>query len=531
LRRLLDVRLGINMSVEVFDGHLVAQLPPLTDRVATRARRLIANGGLDRWRPMLEACLRTMVVQSYEGQAVVAIAAPLVVAGSPIGVVLVASTHDVGPDAGAVVRQMADWFSELIMGRLVPRPVSQPSAGVQQLSLLYKLLSESVPRSSDRMIVFRFAEALAVWADVEIRAYVADITGRYSLEVSLPGSDSEAAPAAFDSNPIPDDASFRHLSAVECRELGFHGVDAVVLASIGGQSQGGGSDREWLIAASPVAIDLDIHLPSYVDALSHALNDFYAVESSRLTWAMMQHFLEFDAADAAARAAVAEVSAYIHTPVHFAVFCDRGLVLFSGDHAALLASGHSADLVSVPVTGPAGYSAIVGTRRSAGRLFGYRDLRCLHTAASAFATWLPHALPQLVSSGGRRMPSRLFDRVVERQSAQAAAEQDDISLLVIAPPAGALGAVTAQRWIGRIREQLRPADLAGRLSSGDIGVLLPQTPRPGAFVVGKRLNEMITASGIEFAMPRATITVVSRSQESLVHGPLLDVPVDAEGSA
>ena len=49
---------------------------------------------------------------------------------------------------------------------------------------------------------------------------------------------------------------------------------------------------------------------------------------------------------------------------------------------------------------------------------------------------------------------------------------------------------TAQRWIRRLRPELRPTDLAGRLRSGEVGILLPQTPSDGAQVVAERLARL-----------------------------------------
>jgi hypothetical protein len=58
------------------------------------------------------------------------------------------------------------------------------------------------------------------------------------------------------------------------------------------------------------------------------------------------------------------------------------------------------------------------------------------------------------------------------------------------------------------------------LSSGEVGVLLPQTPHPGACVVGKRLSELLQPIDVDSTRPRATINVASRSPQALLYGPL-----------
>jgi hypothetical protein len=150
-------------------------------------------------------------------------------------------------------------------------------------------------------------------------------------------------------------------------------------------------------------------------------------------------------------------------------------------------------------------------------------MRCLKTATAAFATWLPQAITKLLDHRDRverRTASRSFDQVVDRHAEQAAAQRRDISLLVIAAREGALGVEAAQNWIGRIRQHLRPADLAGRLSSGEIGVLLPQTSHPGACVVGQRLSDLLSPVEVDAVWLPTRISVATRSADTLTYAPL-----------
>ena len=95
--------------------------------------------------------------------------------------------------------------------------------------------------------------------------------------------------------------------------------------------------------------------------------------------------------------------------------------------------------------------------------------------------------------GERRNVVRSFDQIVDRYAREAHASRDDASLILISVGERAPSLDTTHSWIKRLRPQLRPTDLAGRLASGELGILLLQTPQAGAQVVARRLWRALVA--------------------------------------
>ena len=72
---------------------------------------------------------------------------------------------------------------------------------LHKISALYQLLHAGVAIGSESAVLRTFAEALSIWEDLEIFAYRADLRRRYSLEVTLPGSNVSAVPRCSISSP------------------------------------------------------------------------------------------------------------------------------------------------------------------------------------------------------------------------------------------------------------------------------------------------------------------------------------------
>jgi len=72
-----------------------------------------------------------------------------------------------------------------------------------------------------------------------------------------------------------------------------------------------------------------------------------------------------------------------------------------------------------------------------------------------------------------------------------------------------------------LRAQLRPTDLAGRLTSGEVGILLLETPQGGAQVVARRLARVIDP-GAHGAEPTIRVGVASQSLAEASAAALID---------
>jgi hypothetical protein len=322
-------------------------------------------------------------------------------------------------------------------------------------------------------------------------AYRADIDGRYTLAVSLPGSDLGGAPREVDARPFPIGAGLVRLSARVRDEVGFTlpGDTAIVhLAAEGGP---------WLIALNAAEDPARAHHAAlYVASLGHAMNAALGVETARLTWNIMQQFVDPSSVHEAAARAVRESAARLRAAGGFGVF--------GPDGSALLLVGRQQDVHPTAPAAMAGrtlrsliparpYTAVF-EMRALDRVFTRRDIKLFEAAVANFSTWLTSAIGRIAADRERRGRLRSFDEIVDRYVQAAQASKDTASLVLLSSDDQTLSPQGAQALIRLLRPQLRPTDLAGRLTSGDVGILLLRTPGLAAQVVARRLAILLESA-------------------------------------
>jgi len=364
-------------------------------------------------------------------------------------------------------------------------PVVEHADSLHKIAAFYQLLHTAIASGSDREVVRTFAEALSVWDEIEVFAYRAGLDGRYTLEVSLPGSDVTSGPREIDASAFRVGAGLSRLSAPDRQDLGFVGSGETAIVHLA--AEGG----PWVIAMTGAHDPTQAERSElYVAALAHAVNAALGVETARLTWAVMQQFVESQSPHDAASRALKEAAAALNAAGGFAAFGAQGapvLVVGHGEQLdpALDDVAESQTLrTHVNTSGPyAGILEMVAT----GGVFTRRDVKLFEAAAANFGTWLPSAIRRIDADPDRRVVTRSFDQILDGYVRAAHAANDAASLVLLSSGDAPLSLQAAHTWIRTVRPQLRPTDLAGRLTSGEVGILLLETPPPGAQVVARRL--------------------------------------------
>jgi hypothetical protein len=359
------------------------------------------------------------------------------------------------------------------------------------LATLHRMLAQAAATGSDRAVVATFIDALAVWLDLEIRAYIADVEEHYALAVTLPGSDPAAAPATLDQRPAASggDASF-----VEVR--GRHAAP-------------------WLLAISPdTPASSEADLRPYVEALARALDEVSSIDTSRLMWSTLQPFVRRASSAASVRQAIEHASTRLGAAMGLSVTRrDSTPVLLAGTMPVpppIAGAKPTARLIVVPVDVPEGYTATLSLQASGPNALTMNEVR----KVEAIAGICGEALAGILQPSGRGVERRSgvlsFDEAVERQAHDAAQRDAPVSIIVIVVP-GAQGDGRDMRgWIGRIRETIRPTDLAGPLSASELGVVLLDTARDGARIVQERLLRLLTSGPSAHTFASASVGLASR---------------------
>lgn len=369
------------------------------------------------------------------------------------------------------------------------RPTHEQRDSSHKISSLYQLLHAAIAHGSEREVLRTFAEALSIWDEIEVLAYRADLEGRYTLEVWLPGSDREANPQTFDREMLEEGSGLLRLSRHDRHDLGFVGGGETALVHLA--TDGG----PWLVAMNSASDPGDRDRSElYVAALGHALNAAVGVEASRLTWAVMQQFVDSQSPREAAARALVETSTVLNATGGFAVLAPNDApILAVGDVVDVHAASPYADRTTLraPVAAPAPFKAVFEMRAAPGRGFTRREAKLFDTAVANFATWLTSATRRLGDEGERRGTARSFDQILDRYAREAHASNDPASLILISPDVATATHQETHAWIKRLRPQLRPTDLAGRLTSGEVGILLLQTQHADAHIVARRLARLL----------------------------------------
>jgi len=510
---LFDAHRLLGVSIEILDdgfGVLVA---------SREGRVLRERFEHERGQP-LQAVLRASATGDapfmIAGSGVRLACAPIIGADVLAGAVLVSTDEPVRLSDGDVARVGALLANAL--ADQLSRPAAEHRGHLHQISALYQLLQTAIATGSEREVIRTFAEALSVWDEIEVLAYRADLGGRYALMLALPGSDPAAVPRVIVHAPSVQEPRLRRLTPAERTALGFAGDGGTVLAQLA--SEGG----RWLVAMnSPRGVADSERSDMYVAALGHALNGCVAVETSRLTWAVMQHFVEREQPVEAAGRAMNELSRVIGASGSFVVYGpDHAAICSIGDGRSSPHAPSSADAYTLraSIAAPAPFVAVVEMHASAGQRFSPRDLKLFEVAVAAFAAWLPSAVRRL-TSGERRGVARSFDQIVDRYARESHDTRDAASLILISAGDAGLSIDVTHAWIKRLRPQLRPTDLAGRLASGELGILLLQTPSAGAHVVARRLSRVLSAALLDDS-EGVRIGVASQLADTVGAGSLIE---------
>jgi hypothetical protein len=350
-------------------------------------------------------------------------------------------------------------------------------------------------------------------------------------EVSLPGADNAGAPPMIPRDGLLPAAGVAALDARDRRDLGFAPDREILLLTIRPRAA-----TPWRIAVGRPEWGDEALLADYGRSITQALDDLAAVELSRAAWALLQHLLpDSDSCLEAAHRAIAELSAVMKRPAGLAVHSRNGrALLMAGDAEpfALAPPSRSTQAIAMPLDGDLPVHAVLGVRGIHGRPLRPRDERLLRAAAAPLASWLRHVAPRLAPVQERRSRLRAFEDLVAQYELNAAKFRHDVSMIVVAVGDRVRVMNRTQAWVSQIRQQLRPGDLAGQLSGGDIGILLPQTSRKEADVVAGRLRRLMRSNEgfaplANAAIGMATSSVDARTPLSLLSAAQPDAGTDS----
>jgi GGDEF domain-containing protein len=486
---LLALRRRLNIDVEIVDDAHVPLLGPAVAPVATNMEELLA-AGVPSVRLALSTTIRTRSPQAVNVGWVQAVCLPLTMGRDVAGALIVArrGADDVTPErARGELELIGFWLSNAIEAHL-----AGPSAAegdLERLSSLCRVLGDTAPHGSDREIIATFAETLAVWHDLEVYGYVETAGGGFVRDVSLPGADPSHSPEVIQRALIPEGSQITRLAKPDVERLGFAAQD-LVTARIGEHG------HAWLVViCGAIASHEWTRLGVYMSILEQSMALAAEAATARVVAVMARQLLDDDqSADQQVRHAIDEMREALgisSAALTVTAVTGAPLVRFESDPGpgGTVDASDGRQLVIIR-RDPKQYSMAMVLEWAKGHRVTPLEQRVAHTSADLVESWLRRAVRQFKDAGERRLISRSFDEVMERFARQALDGGAPVTAIVLSFGDSIFQPGITQTRVGRIREQVRAADLVGRLSDGEIGILLYDTPADSAKVVATRLQRV-----------------------------------------
>ena len=508
---LLALRRRLNVDLQIVDETLKPLLVgPAAASLTTNLEALLTSAA-PQVHKALSAAIRTRTPQAATVDNVQVVSVPVAPTPSAAGALVVARRS---PDEAAPPDRMrgeleliAFWLATATEAHVLSP--ATPRRQVHSPSSLARLLGDVAARGSDRDLVATFAETLAVWHDLEVYGYVQTDDGEFVRAVMLPGAHHAAAPVRVQPALLPEGEALTRMTAADADRLGFPTAQELVLTRLG---EGPGS---WLLAicghmnAEPEVLGL------YVAQLEGAARHVVDASIARVIPSLARRLHQGGNAQDKALDIIEELEAALGLSA-----VTLTLATPAGAPVARVAPEAPS-----PQRTPGQHTGIVIARRSstatltielhwpADNAPTHQERTLLDAAADLLESWASSLL-QAGGAGGpvdRRASARSFDETVDRFAQEALNAGVPVTVGVISVREEAVRPDVMQDRIGRIRAQVRPADLVGRLELGDVGILLRGADQAHANALAGRLRSALSSPQGEELPTRVSIGFVSRA--------------------
>jgi hypothetical protein len=511
---LVELAPRLNVVIEVVDVYDAPVCPVGSTRDAAAVRTLITSN---------ESALRNAMAAAVRSRAPVS----AVVDGLQFvcfrlanGGVLVLARRLDSEDAADECREDLESIGPWLTGA-VDASMAQPntvSAEAYRLVSFRRILREASSRGSLRQVIGAFIEALSVWDDVRIRAYVGGASnGFFEYASSMTTHPSSSEP--LDETVLPRPGHVARLTRADVDRAGLAidpGDTVVARMAIG-------SGTAWALVFSGMINDtVQVRLRVYTDILRESLNDVLTTSISRIVAELSRRQAPVnEPIGAMALAALERLSTAVGAR-------QAGLLVTTTAGRQALAVGNG-DLLS-SLDRPRGTRLLVRSSDVGGvmTVVFERD----HTAFTAFEReiaqagvaamqpWIEAALPRS-SDIERRGSARPVETVFDQLATDAVAAGHHASMIVMTIDAAMAAPGLLPSWVARIRARLRAGDRAGMLNDHEIAVLLYGASADQAAVISSRIEQMLESRSAASGFNAPLIGVFTREPDLPFEGSLV----------
>lgn len=463
----------MSLDVQLLDlGHALVPLFP--------ARPGAPQGPLDheairRLRPATEAVVSLQSPQvAHLGTRAVALL-PVRIGGALVGVMLVSHAGEAPPISQGQLATLSAWLRTAVEQHLASQAVA-----ADHLAALHHALRSAAFDGSDRRLVSVFADALAVWHDIEVVGYVETAPGVFTRAVSLAGR-PDVPPLVFPPQAVPAPQRLTRMPQTHV-DGGDRGDAADALVVTLTRSAG----AVWLLTLSGEIDACDpALLAGYVSALDLTLALTTRAASARTALAVASDLAAgpVDSSRGLQRALDRVRRALSAGGVHFSVRNQAGTAVISARAGTAPTAPRAEPRLTIERrTQELGRFVIEIERPTPGPWTPAE-----HAQARAAADVLESWVERLDAPPGPSADPTGFERSIDERAARTLERGDAVTLAVFVcaptPSEQQAGAL-----LGECRRFLRDGDEVGELANGELAFLLRQTTSSQAPVVIRRLK-------------------------------------------
>ena len=511
---LVELALRLNVVIEIIDVYDTPLCPVGSTRDAATVRTLLTNS-----EPALRGAM-SAAVRSRASVGVVVDGVQFVCVRLANGGVLVLArrldSEDLSEDCREDLESIGPWLTGAIDASLA-QPNTVSAEGYRLVSFR-RILREASSRGSLRQVIGAFIEAVSVWDDVRVRAYVAGASGgffEYASSMTAHPSSSEP----LDETVLPRLGHISRLTRADVDRAGLTidpGDTVVARMTIG-------SGTAWALVFSGMINDaVQVRLRVYADILRESLNDVLTTSINRIMAELSRrHAPVNEPVGTAALTALERLSTAVGAR-------QAGLLVTTTTGRQALAVGNGDLLASIDRS--RGTRLLVRSSDVGGVMTVIFDRD--HTSFTAFEReiaqagvasmqpWIEAALPRS-SDVERRGSARPVETVFDQLATDAVAAGQHASMIVMTIDATMAAPGLLPSWVARIRARLRAGDRAGMLNDREIAVLLYGASADQAALVSTRLEQMLESRGGTPGFIPPAIGVTTRVPDSPFEGSLV----------
>jgi hypothetical protein len=510
---LSEVALRLDVVIEVIDAHHVLVCPVGSTLEAAAIRRLLTSE-----EPSIRAALteatRTKMPVPVGIEDMQAVCFGL----APGGMLLIARKVN-GDESADECRHDLESIGLWLTGA-IEASLRQPNAiGVEPYRIVSfrRILREATSRGSLRRVIGAFVEALSVWDDVRVGAYVAGANGGFLQYVSTISSLPSSSPDQLEETALPRRGRLRRLSRAESDRIGLSDSGDTVILRIAI-----GTETEWLLAFSGMIDDrVEARLRVYSDILRESLNDVLTTINSRLIAEVGRRQLSSsEALETATQTALGQLTAAVAGRQGALAVTTAGRQVLAVGQKELLATPDQSRLnrLIVRLSDTGGVMTVV-VERDQGSFTAF-EREIVQAGMAAMHPWVQSALRR-TNEAERRHGFQPIDTMFDQLATEAVAGGQHVSVIVLSVSSDAAGQRHLSAWVGKIRGQLRGCDRAGILSEREIAVLLCGASADQAAIVSSRLKRIFEVDDVPQDFRYPTFGMTTRIPDSPFEGSLV----------